>query len=281
MELLQLRYFFESAKNENFSKTAQMFMVPTTSVSASIRRLEEELGCKLFDRTANCIKLNKNGQELQRTLCGVFNSLDDIVDMFSDHNSDEREIKILVKGMRRKITDLITQYSIKHTNVAFKTVFDFGNSDFNNFNIIIDEENSQYSDLERIELFTMDLKLKCSKDDPLSKEKLYLNQLCHRPFILMDINSNMHKILTKACARAGFTPKIAILCNDIECYDKFIKNGLGIGIGQQNTLGSHNEIIDLDVTDFKEHYTVYAYYSKKEYYGKIKDFVEFLKSKEI
>ena len=90
----------------------------------------------------------------------------------------------------------------------------------------------------------------------------------------------MNKILTKACKRAGFTPNVAILCNDIECYEKFIKNGLGIGIGQQspNTL---NDIVDLDVADFKEHYTVYAYYSKKEYYGIIKDFVEFLKSKEI
>jgi hypothetical protein len=47
VELLQLRYFYESAKNENFSKTAEIFMVPTTSVSASIRRLEEELGCPL------------------------------------------------------------------------------------------------------------------------------------------------------------------------------------------------------------------------------------------
>ena len=43
MELLQLRYFFESAKTENFSKTAQKFQVPTTSVSASVKRLEKEM----------------------------------------------------------------------------------------------------------------------------------------------------------------------------------------------------------------------------------------------
>ena len=69
MELLQLRYFYESAKNENFSKTASMFLVPTTSVSAAIKRLETELGCKLFDRTANRIRLNSNGQLLQQALC--------------------------------------------------------------------------------------------------------------------------------------------------------------------------------------------------------------------
>ena len=31
MELLQLRYFYESAKNENFAKTAEKYMVPASS----------------------------------------------------------------------------------------------------------------------------------------------------------------------------------------------------------------------------------------------------------
>jgi hypothetical protein len=43
MELLQLRYFLETAKNQSFTKTAEKFYVPTTSVSASIKRLEEEI----------------------------------------------------------------------------------------------------------------------------------------------------------------------------------------------------------------------------------------------
>ena len=42
MEMLQLRYFFESAKNGSFAKTAKKYDVPSTSVSAAIKRLEEE-----------------------------------------------------------------------------------------------------------------------------------------------------------------------------------------------------------------------------------------------
>ena len=65
MEILQLRYFFLSAKNENFTTTAKAFGVPTTAVSSSVRRLEEELGCKLFDRTHNRIMLNVKGRRFQ------------------------------------------------------------------------------------------------------------------------------------------------------------------------------------------------------------------------
>ena len=38
MDLLQLKYFLESAKNENFTKTAKNNVVPTSSVSAAIKR---------------------------------------------------------------------------------------------------------------------------------------------------------------------------------------------------------------------------------------------------
>ena len=61
MEFLQLRYFYESAKNESFALTAKKHMVPTSSVSASVKRLENELGTKLFDRSSNRITLNEKG----------------------------------------------------------------------------------------------------------------------------------------------------------------------------------------------------------------------------
>lgn len=279
MELLQLRYFYESSKTENFTKVAEKYQVPTTSVSASIKRLEKELGCQLFDRGSNHISLNSNGKLLQQTLCSIFCELDNVTEQLASHEQDSREIRILVRGMRRKITDLITKYSEKHSPVSFKTVFDYGEINFKEYDIIIDEENERYADYERIELFHMNLKLKCSSDNPLCQQTLSLNQLCNHPFILMDTESNMNRVLTKACRRAGFTPKISILCNDIECYEKFIAAGMGIGIGRQddslNNISS--SIQDLNVIDFREHYTVYAYYLQKEYYGKIKSFVEFLK----
>ena len=147
--------------------------------------------------------------------------------------------------------------------------------------IIIDEKKSSYTEYEHIELFSMRLRLKCNKSNQLCGKALTLNRLCNQPFILMDENSNMNEILTKACKRAGFTPTISVLCNDIECYEKFLAAGMGIGIGREAADGLSGDVCDLNVMDFREHYTVYAYYSPKEYYGNVKDFIDFLKSKEI
>lgn len=283
MELLQLRYFFESAKNESFAQTADKFMVPLTSVSASVRRLEKELGCRLFDRSCNHITLNANGKRLQQSLCLAFLELDGAVEEIAAQRGDDREIKILVRGMRRKIADLIIEYNARYPQSAFKTVFDFAETSFENYDIIIDEETDTYPEYEKFELYSMRLRIKCASVNPLCGKKLVLKQLCNQKFVSIGEGSNLHKILMSACNRAGFTPDISVLCNDIECYEKFIASGMGIAVGREKNDHADAEagVEYLDVTDFDERYTIYGYYKKEAYYGNVKSFLDFLKSKVV
>ena len=62
MEFLQIKYFCDAAETENLSKTAERYFVPTSSVSQSIKRLENELGCELFEHRTNKILLNSAGK---------------------------------------------------------------------------------------------------------------------------------------------------------------------------------------------------------------------------
>jgi len=275
--MLQLRYFYESAQSESFAKTAEKYMVPTTSVSAAVKRLETELGCALFDRTANRIILNENGRRFRQSLCSVFDELDSAVAALAANSGDEREIRMLVRGMRRKITDFIIKYNEKYPHVAFKTVFDFQERDFSKYDIIIDEQTDAYPEYERFELFSVRLRLKCVKEDPLCDRKILLNQLRSRTFVSMGEESNMHRILQKVCNRAGFTPNVAVYSNDIECYEKLIASGIGIGLGMEEQYGPLSKVACLDVTDFDERYTIYAYYKKQACYGNVKSFLEFLR----
>lgn len=282
MEILQLRYFFESAKTENFSQTAEKFMVPTTAVSAAIKRLEKEIGCKLFDRTSNRVALNANGKRLQKSLYVVFSELDGAVAELSANTGDDREIKMLVRGMRRDVTELITEFNGRHPHVAFKTMFDFQDADLGGYDIIIDEKSNRYPEYKELPLFNTGLRLKCAAGHPLCGRKLTLRQLSNQKYISMGEDSNMHKILTRACKRAGFTPDIAIVCNDIECYEKLIASGMGIGVGRESSDFYINSSVEcLDVEDFRERYSVCLYYKEAAYYGNIRSFIDFLKLKQI
>ena len=281
MEILQLRYFFESAKTESFARTAEKYMVPTSSVSASVKRLENELGCQLFDRSSNRIILNGNGKKLQQSLCTVFGELDKVVDELAVEE-DDREIKMLVRAMRSNITDYIIEYNQKHPSVAFKTVFDFSEKDFEKYDIIIDEETEAYVDYDKYELSSMRIRMQVSTKSPLYGRQVLLKQLCNQPFVSLGEECNMHRIMVKECNKAGFTPNIAVVSNDIKCYEKLIVSGLGIGLGREDAKkDALPDIGYLDITDFDERYTVYCYYKKQAAYGNVEHFLNFLKSKAV
>jgi DNA-binding transcriptional LysR family regulator len=64
MELHQVRYFLALCKEKHFTRAAKHCGVSQPSLSNAIRRLEQELGGKLFNRgSANCT-LSELGQEV-------------------------------------------------------------------------------------------------------------------------------------------------------------------------------------------------------------------------
>lgn len=274
MELLQLRYFFESAKSGSFAHTAKKYTVPLTAVSASIRRLERELGCKLFDRTSNRISLNANGRKLQQSLCVAFSEIDGALGEIAARDDPPAEIRVLVRGMRRNITDMIIRFKEKVPNCGFQVSFNFQETNFGDYDVIIDEESELYQDWQRFEFLSTRLRIKCAKDHPLLGKRIRMLQLCGDSFISMGEESNLHKILLDVCGQAGFTPKISVLCNDLECYEKLIAGGIGIAIGKEKSRSP--DIQFLDVTDLDKRYTLYCYYKQSACHGIVKEFIEFL-----
>lgn len=280
MEMLQLKYFFESSVNQSFAKTAQKYMVPATSVSASVKRLEKELGYELFDRSSNRIILNENGRRLKQSLKIIFDELDGAIDSITSSSSDNREIKILARAMRSEVTNFIIEYKKRHPNIAFKTVFDFDTNDTQKYDIIIDDTNNEYTGYESFELYQTRLRLKANADNPLCRKRLSLSQLANHPFVSIGENNGLHNILINACKRAGFTPNIIIQSNDIHCNRRLVEAGVGIGLGREypDSKKSTYNISTLNVYDFDEKQTICCYYKKESAYGNVEHFLKFLKT---
>ena len=277
MEFLQLQYFYESAKNENFAKTAEKFMVPATSVSAAVRRLEKELGCSLFDRSSNRIALNANGKRLAQSLSVVFSELNQAVEELGAPVADNRQIRMLVRAMRNDITDYIVAYHEKYPHIAFKTVFDFSETDFEGYDIIIDQKTDRYPNFESFSLQKLRLRMAVGTGSSLRGKRLTLRQLSGEAFISMGEQSNTHRILEQACKSAGFTPNIAVSSNDMQCHEKLVASGIGIGLIRDSGQ-MPQEITYLDVVDFDGDYEVCAYYNSQAAYGNILHYLNFLKT---
>lgn len=276
MELLQLRYFYESALAESFAATAEKHMVPATSVSAAIKRLEKELGCSLFDRTANRIRLNENGRRLQKSLCLVFSELDGVTEALRTPLGDTREIKLLVRAARSQVTESIISFREKHPEIAFRTVLDFTEHDLSKYDVIVDARSEAYAGFDRFELLSMRIRVMATVSHPLLARELPFSHLASEAFISWGEESNMHRLLVETCRRAGFSPRFAVETGDKACYERLIASGVGIGLarGDEPPAGCAY----LPISDFDERYTVYVYYKPDVCFGNVSRFLDFLKN---
>lgn len=282
MELLQLRYFYESAKHENFAKTAEKYMVPASSVSASVKRLEDELGCKLFDRRSNRIVLNENGMRLQNSLAVIFAELDQTVEKIRANKTQKTEIRILVLAMREFISNIMFEYQKLYPNVHFVAMFDVDNNVDSDFDLIIDKNCDLYTEYYRRELGNYKVGFMAVPDHPLVGKDILMKDLRNERFITLEYELGLNSTLFECCKNSGFYPNIVLQTNDRQCFRQSAKEGIGIGLWLKTKLAPPPEgLVDLNVTDLHLSHTLYLYYKNGIVSEQLKNFIKFLTAKEF
>ena len=276
MEFLQLRYFQECARTESIAKTAKRYMVPASSVSASLKRLEQELGCPLFDRTANRIALNGNGRRLHSSLTRVFEELDGALDALRTREENE-EVKILVRSLRAKVTDAIVHYKQSHAHTTFRLTAEFRTTDVSDFDIVIDSALPTDEDFEAFSWLRQRVEIYAAKDSPLLARDLSLSQLAGEEFVTMAPNGHQARLLLNACEQAGFSPKLLAQINDSDCFFKLIESGVAIGPAGETSARDGLNVKPLRVSDFCEWQTVYVWCKRDAARG-ARRFAEFLRT---
>lgn len=273
-----MRYFFESAKTQNFAATAKKFVVPASSVSASVKRLEKELETQLFDRSHNKITLNEKGFILAETLGELFEKLDRTVSEISEKSEESKQICILVRARRKWITELIIKYKEQFPNIHFKVSHDSTITDFGAFDIIVDEQSEKYNDLSRFLLSVEQICVKASKNNPLVGKELSFGQLRNQPFLMGQKGNNMWKLLQETAKRNNFIPNVVIESNDRQCLLRCADAGMGLILGSRRALQDELEknLIALNLSDFDEIQSVYAYH-RRTIDNTVKHFLGFLK----
>ncbi len=281
MELLQLRYFIDSAKTENFSVVANKYFVPASSVSSSVRKLEKELGCHLFDRTANKLCLNENGRAFFDNIHTALSLIDSGVEKLSSAKTSLGHMNILVKSKKRVIRNRLIEFIKNNPSFTFKLTQSNVSENTNDYDIIVDDRHITYKNFLQKPIAKEKIRIAAAKSNPLCKRQLILNDLKHSSFISTSEGTFLNTITKKICNNAGFNPNIIIETESSADMVRYIKEDFGISFLSHNFLSKaeKRDIDFLNVTDLDYSRITYIYLNENKHLSKAaKLFYDYIKA---
>lgn len=292
MELRQIYYALEVAKEKNFSKAANNLFITQSNISQQINSLEQELDTKLFVRDQHGVKLTEDGKKFCINAQKIVDEIDNLMISFNKNtNIDKEIIKIAVFPFANKvgITSVITDFFNINANLLmsikvadnYDAYYGLESSelDFAIVKIRPEEKSSKY---EYVFLSEEKLCLLVNKDNRLANKKtIKAEELSELPLLMADSSSSIYNDVRKVYKELGANFNVIFeTTNDIELLNEMIANNYGVTIATESSaISTQNSKIKAIVIESPIKFSNYIVYPKdKQYNGIYKKFIEYVVS---
>jgi len=237
MELSQLKYYVTIAETLSFTKAADLLRVSQPALSYQMRRLEIELGTKLFDREHRKIALTPDGRLFLPLAQSVLLRADEAVRILREHLGVEAgEVRMganpsmaayvlpsLLSSFRRDFPR-VSVHLLEGGDLELQHAVVDGTVDF----AVVTAPGSPQT-LEVVPLGAEELLLAVPVAHRLAdREVVNLRELTNEDFVFPTVSFNVTAQFIDACRRVGFEPKVSYQTGSFESVKGFVREGLGI-----------------------------------------------------
>lgn len=263
LELHQLQYVITVAKKHSFHQAAMEISVTPPTITQQIKKLEDELDLKLFERTTRSVELTTAGEEFvakaEKILAAVSELSMDMKKYLASDNSNllignnpaigsfgvTKLIALFQKAYpnitltfrQAECLDMFSLLNNGDIDVAFLTAFDKlkgGRVSVNAYPLINDE-----------------LVLVCNKSHPFAAQTfINLNEAKKESFISFPKSSGIYIETIDACQKSGFKPSITYYASSIDTCLGMVAAGMGLLLLSSKTAINHHRS-DLAIVRFK------------------------------
>jgi len=235
MELYQLRYFVELARQQSFTRAARRLDLATPALSVQMQRLEEELGARLFVRGQKQTVLTPAGEVLfvkAQALLGMADSVRQSVAEVSDLRAGRLTVAFVpalgsywlpevFQSFRREFP--CVRLGLEEDDaVGVAALVEDSSAELGFLELPV---NDQLFEIERI--WEEPVLALLPQDHPLAaRPDVALAQLAQDGFVVQ--RGLSHEQTLEACRRSGFEPRLACECTDKETAIALVQAGLGV-----------------------------------------------------
>jgi LysR family transcriptional regulator, hydrogen peroxide-inducible genes activator len=241
MELQQLRYFCAIAETGSFSRAAQQTHVSQPSLSQQIRKLEDELGARLFDRLGRSIRLTELGQAFLPRARAVLRDLEAArgeVDEWKTATGGTVCVGVIPTIAPYFLPPLLGAFTRKHPGVRLTVVEEItpllleklraGSVDVA---IVALPLNVRGHEFESVTLADEKLFAVLPRAHALAgRRRIFLDDLRDEPFLLLRDGHCFRETAVAACKRARLHPQIVFESGQFSSILSMVSAGLGVSI---------------------------------------------------
>lgn len=256
------KVFYYVAKNKNLSKAANDLFISQPAVSQALKKLEEEVGMKLFYRTKSGMNLTEDGEVL-------YNYLKKPIECLNNgkrhliNEKDNKNITIRIGSgttlIKYSLMPVLKIFKEEFPNVKFEIVqgitsnlMDMLDNDL--LDIVLLSINPGNKDDKRVLVIEEAQDVFCYRKDSFNFNKSFaMGELNDLPLLLQSDVSTSRKFLDDLASKEHVILKSKY---DIASYAlvlDFLKEGLGVGFVNYNHVKDEiiNGSLEVLKTDFK------------------------------
>jgi len=241
MKLRQLQYVTEVIKNGmNVTAAADTLFTSQPGVS-QIKRLEEELGVIIFERSGKHINgLTPEGELLAERFELILDEVDNVkrlADDFSHPDSGMLSIATTHTQARYVLPPVINEFRKRYPNVQLQinqgtpeqiaSLTDTGKADIG----IATEALELFDNLILLPCYRWNRCVMVPKGHPLMKESLLsLEAISKYPIVTYTFGVADRSVINRAFTKLGLDLNVVLTAADAEVIKTYVRNGMGIGI---------------------------------------------------
>lgn len=245
MELYQLGYFIEIARQRSFTRAAERLHMAQPALSQQMKNLEAELGTALFIRGRKEIQLTAAGKAFLPRAEALLTQAEAAKAIVSDV-AQLRGGKLIIAAIPSVsaclLPEVIRSFSRQHGKVELQLIEDSSER-------VAASVESGLADIGFLQLpaskaafeaqtiITEPFVLLVAKSHALAKLKeVTLKQLAAESFIFY--KGRARDTALEACRKAGFEPRIACESGELETVRALVAAGLGLAVVPQLAAGN-------------------------------------------
>ena len=278
MTLTELRYITAVARERHFGRAAEACFVSQPTLSVAVRKLEDELGVMLVERTRRQVAMTDVGEAVAqqaRKILTEVKAVEEIVQSFNDTMAGELHVGLIptlapyllpriMPGIRSQYPKLKLWLHEYQTSVLLEQL---RRAELDLLILAVPVDTDEFSEMH---LFDEPFLLAVPKDEELAQQSIItLAELRKREMLLLEEGHCLRGQALDVCFRAGATENVGFHASSLETLRHMVGEGMGMTLMPElavpKKMTKKDDIRYIEFSDPKPNRQIGMLYRKNSY----------------